>query len=287
MQKRPYSGLIVFILLFVSANMQCTDNPLFTGGDIIPGNSHISGRISLSDQMEPENILVWLEGFDIAVKTDINGDFDMTLPVPAQQPNNGLTGVYNLYFYVADYWLNAAELVVLNGYVEDSKGIIGENGVLKETIELEKMLTIFTDLEPDKISETYSGTIFCRIFLQAARDSVSVITHIEEDLVTASFIVPQAGAVSEMIQYERTPVNPSVQLIGTEQKVWIMRIEFEQGMLREGDYEVVPYIVAMQPYIPPGLMNRLGNNVQQFDPAFLTIPFKRGGGMLHVKPSGD
>ena len=242
--------------------------------------------VSLSDGMTPDNVLVWLEGFDLPARTDQAGAFEMNLPVPAQQPNNGLTGVFKLYFYVADYWLTYRDVIVLNGYVEDSRGSIGENGVLSEDVQLIKMLTLFTDLEPDKISEIYSGIIFCRFYLQATSDSVMVITRMDEEAVTAAFIVPQPNAVSELMQYEKTPVNTSVQEIGTDEEIWIMRLELTQDDLREGDYEVVPYIVALQPLVPPGLMKHLGSKAQDFNVDFLNVPFKRQGGMLHIKPSG-
>jgi hypothetical protein len=276
------SACLLSLLLVLS---RCTENPLFTGDDILPGNSKISGQVSLGLD-SPENVVVWLEGFDLLTRTDSEGKFEMTLPVPAQQPDQGLTGSFNLYFYVANYRLVTRSIVVLDGYVEDGKGSISEEGAITEVISLEKMLTLFTDLEPDKINRNYQGNITCTITVTAVRDSVQVIAHMSNSVLTAGFIVPRPGTTYNIVPYERIPEVPILCEITTEGTVWEYTVEAINTLVGDGDYEVVPYIVVLQPFIPPGLMNRLGSNALEFDPAYLDVPFKRSGGLLFISSTG-
>ncbi len=286
-RMRVWSRIHYYLWAAVFLAAACTENPLFQGGTVLPGKSRISGRISLSDSLSAMNAVVWMEGFDIMVRADTTGAFVLTLPVPSQQPGHGLTGAFALYFYMADYRLASREIVVLDGYVQDSKGAVGENGVLRETLRLEKLLDLYTDVEPDKINESYAGTIDCRIFLQAAGEPVSVLTRIDEDRVTAGFVVPVRGTDGVPLPVENVQQMPSLKTIGTDPVEWVFKFEKRPGSLRAGDYEIVPYIAIMQVDIPEALLRRIGENVQDFEPGFLDVPFHRRGGMLLVVSGGE
>ena len=120
-----YTELIIIgsVLLTLSG---CTWNP-FGEEEISSGYREISGNVQLNDGSNPDGIYVWLEGFNAGTYTDGTGQFSLTLP---QSGSSGLSGVYKLYCYVANYELDYAQVVIQDGEFAYSRGDINKEGKL-------------------------------------------------------------------------------------------------------------------------------------------------------------
>lgn len=271
-----FSVAIIFIILW-----RCTENPFFKEDVII--KKTIRGKVELSDQMTPNDVYVWLQGFDISARSDENGLFEITLPSPANQPGGGLDGVFNLYFYVANYQLDSAKVVVHNGNVEYSKGDLNEKGELYKTQHLFKLLDISFSTSPDSIKANYADTIIVSLALQTILDSVTVVIPKMRKYPTREkkkFILSVAffKKVDSDENFVKT-IDIGGDITGSC-KVRNACLEYclefchEPGMLPAGEYEVIPYLLIQQKNIPPGLMNSLGENVEGFSADYLNIPLK-------------
>ena len=156
--------------------MSCTKNP-FGSDEITLGNREISGKVVLSEGFNAEGVSIWLEGFDISARSDANGEFKVALPPAAAQGTpSGVTGSFNLYFYLANYGLKSITVVTRNGEFLFSQGEINKDGELNQPKELEKFLDINTVVEPASISTSYSGVVSVDVHLVTPlNDSATVV----------------------------------------------------------------------------------------------------------------
>jgi len=139
--------------------------------------------------MSPDDVFVWLEGLDISTRTDPEGFFQITLPPPSSQPGGSLSGVFKLYFYVANYRLDSAYVVILNGCVEYDHGDLNEKGEISRTKCLSEFLSIRTSLNPSTIDENYEGFIDVTVSVHTDTDTVVVeVPKMMGNLMTAAFI---------------------------------------------------------------------------------------------------
>ncbi|MGH7453286.1 MAG: hypothetical protein ACRENG_18195, partial [bacterium] len=94
-------------LLMVAASLAvlsgCTSNPF--GNDKISSEKRkVSGTVGLADQANAKDIYVWLAGFNVSTYTNEQGGFEINLPPkPAQSANGAVSGIFSLYFYMANY----------------------------------------------------------------------------------------------------------------------------------------------------------------------------------------
>ncbi len=261
----------------------CTEHP-FGESKISYRNRQISGRVTLSDNSIPEGIYVWLEGFNIGTFTDQTGQFQVTLLLPENQgTSTGVNGVFNLYFYVANYQLSFAEAVVQNGDFLYSRGDFDESGEMIGVTSLLKLLRIHTTVKPDSVPMTFEGTVNVVVTMQALFDSVTVFIP---KIIGGSFgaiLLRRLG--SDDIFVDAPNTNDYIQVterIGPEEYIWNLGFNLVRGALPEGQYEIIPYFFIEQENMPEGLLESLGPNVMELGPDYLRIPFKREGGHFEV-----
>lgn len=288
--KKFYLTLLVhhFSIIFIFLN-GCTENPFFKE-DTITGNQTIRGKVELSDQASPESVFVWLEGFTLSTWTDQNGAFQITLPPPTKQTGGGLSGVFKLYFYVANYQIDTAKVLIRNGAIIYAQADVDEKGELKQTQYLSNLLDIRLGVSPPFIAANDSDSIFVTIELQAERDSVAVImpnmNHDvpkgRKDLLSVCFL-KKIDSKEDFVKIIDGGGNIQRSYkVGTVALNWILIIRYTPGMLPAGEYQIVPYLLIQQQEVPSGLINSLGEDVEKFDLNYLNMPYKLNGGNLRV-----
>jgi hypothetical protein len=267
-------------LFFIFAG--CTQSPLENKVDD-PQTAQIRGKVQLSDRVSPEGVYLWLEGTAIATRTGADGQFELTLPPSSQGRLTAANGVYNLYFYLANYKLGTASVVVQNGGFLFSRGDLNAKGELADAKTLHKILNIQTIVEPATVSPHFDGPIHVQVTLRAVLDSVTVVfpkmvggllgAVLLKDLESGKVFadVPDVGADTK-----------AVVKVGPEPHSWRLVILLTRTPLPVGQYEVIPYFFIEQENMPAGLLASLGPNVQEIGPDFLKIPAKREGGRLVI-----
>ncbi len=285
---------LIYLLLYCGITAlfiyDCTENPFYNDNNI-SGNRVIRGKVELSDQSNPDNVFVWLEDFDVHSRTDKNGYFQIILPSQEKQTGGGLNGIFNLYFYVANFALDSAEVVIQNGAVVCSQGDLNDKGELRETKHLSKLLNIRVIVSPETVLENSSDSIYVMVALQAVHDSIEVvipkmnqdIPKGRPDLLSAIFFkrIDSEENIVKLIHN-----GGEVQRTYNVAKVTLQwRFYFEQtpGFFPPGDYQGFPYILIQQKNIPSGLMKSLGENVEDFNPNYLNIPLKLESGKIRVE----
>jgi hypothetical protein len=264
--------------------MRCTSNP-FGGDEITFGYRQVKGNVKLNDGSNPEGVYVWIEGFNEGTYTDTDGEFTLILPSQSSAgPSGGLSGLYTMYFYCANYELDSAQAVVQDGEFVYSRGNINKNGRIAPPIELERFLRIETWIEPSSVRTTYSGNIEVNVELTATQDTATVITPYALPDEMGAVLVKKVDTDDIFIFTTMQYSTARIRLLVTEESVVLpMTFNTVYTQLPVGNYEVIPYIIIFHEEIPEDLINSLGSNVLQLGPNYLKVPFKRIGGDFRVK----
>ena len=281
--KRIYRRIRPALLLSIATilHWQCTENP-FSFGDEISTNT-IRGRVELSDHASPDNVLVWLSVFDLSTRTDENGDFSLSLPSSSARPEGGIDGLYNVYFYAANYRIDSVQIPIFNGNVQYSNAIFNDREELYQTIRLSKILDIHATIDPVTIQRGYPYNIDITFKVQAPKGKVLVKSSFSKPLFKGD---PQymVGFIKKL--NDDDPITQAVYrkdrgFRTVEFEIGFQSVELlplgiieEPGQLPSGTYEAIPFLLIHQDNLPEGLMRSLGENVERFHPDFIKIPLK-------------
>ncbi len=276
---------IIFLLQFVILLLvvACSKNPFFKDNKFSSEKSKISGIVSLNDCSSPDNVLVWLEGFDLSTRTDSLGKFALTLPTPAAQPGGGLDGIYKLYFYLANYSLSSAQIVVHGGLLESANSDLGDNGELKKTQNLFRRVRIQVKVTPAVIHETDSTALDITVTLQADYEPVTVkFPYMLGNNLAAVFVQDINPAKQYLRLINNAGYVTKQETVGTKPQEWHMIINYSLSMFPPGEYDIIPYLFIEQENVPAALWATLGEGIEEFSVDYLKIPFKRQNGRLTI-----
>jgi len=263
--------------------MRCTQNP-FGGDKITSGHREIVGSVYLYDGGNAEGVYVWLSGFNVGTYTNESGDFTVTLPRESGQGSmGGLSGVYNIYFYLANYYLDSAQVVVRDGEFVYSRANINKDGRLTPPIELGRFLRIRTSMEPPHMQAAYTGPIQVSVTLSST-DSVTVILPKSLSGTLGAVLVKRQDSEEVSIYAAVQNLNTRIPiLVGRSERTVSMNFNTLTSPLVPGDYMVIPYILVAHERIPEELKESLGSDVEDLCPNYLKMPFRREGGQFLVK----
>lgn len=287
-------SLPVFLLLCCFL-MNCTKNP-FDNDRLADSRNTIRGEIKLADGVVPDSIYVWLAGLDVGGWTDRTGRFEIRLPAASSRPEASLTGIFTLYFYLANYGLDSAEVVLRQGRVEFGHGDITADGQLKEKAYLKRIASIRTTVIPPLFPEFPSDTATViegqTLRIELAVQAVAAPLTIEypnrpRGPVAILFIRrndPDASSL-EILDIDGTASQAELiaETIYSNQKLFITYYYLRVGHLAPGNYQIIPYFYIRQAGLPLALLQHLGANVFRPEPDFLKIPMKRDGGNFRVR----
>jgi hypothetical protein len=263
----------------------CTSNP-FGDNEISAEKRKISGVVQLADQSSAKDIVVWMAGFNISTRTDESGRFEMTLPPKGSQgAAGGLSGIFNIYFFVANYLLDSAQVVVQDGAFLYGRGDVNKDGKLSAPRSLRRFLRISTALLPPSVENSFASRIGANVTLQAIIDTATVIFPRSVGGFLGAVFFRRVGT-EDLIIYE--PVaganTRDMALVGRNSASRLIVFTLQQLSLPPGQYEVIPYLLIRHQSLPPGLLTSLGANVEGLSPAYLNLPFRREGGQFEVRP---
>lgn len=265
----------------------CTESPFSQAISNEP--RQIRGQVDLLDTSLDGQIYVWLEGFKIGTRTDEDGYFLLEIPKDLGESSYAsLNGIFKLYFYVANYDINTADVVVRNGLFVYGEGDLTLDGNLRQVITMEKILKIFTIVDPKWAQINYDGPINVQVTLQATHDSVKVIYPKSTGDLLGAILLRNVETQEVFIDIPDIGAKiPDLEVIGTEPKSRRMVFQlngtnFRDLFLPVGDYRVIPYFLIEHEDLPQELLDTIGENVELIGKDFLKIPYRREGGHFSV-----
>ena len=284
MRKRQ---LILFYLLIITSFFfsGCTEN-ILDSQPILASKNQITGTVKLNARKNAEGIYVWLEGLNIGQKTDENGKFKIEIPpFRLQEDQAGLTGVFNLYYYSANFNLESTKLVFRNGSLASQQDVINDNGELLKPQVVLQNLKIQTLAVPESVSSAEvaqaelrreSIVVILKVTLQALLGSLTVeFPTVVDNLISP--IMFRNVNTDEVFILESRIAGLSFDdflILGDEPVSRFLIIELQSHHLPKGEYEIIPYLLINRS-LPEGLLESLGENVEEFGPNYLKMPIWR------------
>lgn len=274
---------IVAVGMFFASLCGCTANP-FGEDKISSGSRQIRGNVQLHDGSSPEGVYVWLEGFNIGTYTDESGQFSINLPRNSNQgTSSGISGVFKLYFYIANYLLDYSQVIIQDGEFVYSRGDINKDGRLSTPKVLRRFLRINTSVMPSSVSTNYTAPIEVKVSLQATIDSATVIIPKSIGGLLGAILLKKTDS-QEVFIYESVPGAESQSKVCVGLTACNVQMAFNLILkpLTPGSYEVIPYLLMAHEAIPEDLIESMGTDIEQLSPNYLKIPFRREGGQFKV-----
>ncbi len=273
---------VMFLLGFWLAG--CEESPIGTS-TIDPGSfTAIQGRVRLDVEDDPAGVYIWLEGTPISTYTDQTGRFTIQLSSVAGT-DLPMAGAFRLFFFLANYRLEYASILIRNGQFLYKNGDVDAQGRVTRPKTLRKTLQVKVSVSPDSIAQHVQQNIRIRLSLAATDDSVTVIFP----KMAGNFL----GAVlfhhleTDSVYSEISDIdlqNAITQKIGQEEQHWTVDFEYFPGMFPTGRYRIIPYFIIRQDSLPGGLLESIDPQVEQFGPAYIKYPIKRREAVLVIRP---
>jgi len=289
----PFLGVLIILATLVIQS-GCTKNPF--GTDKISASDEIKGTLILKDGASPDSVFVWLQGLNMKTWTDKNGEFKIKLPSLKSQGGAGLTGSYHLYFFVMNYRIDSALVVLRNGRLEYSHGDIDDEGNVKEPKTLIKILDVQTDIDPPDFPQPttldwweYEEVIDVEVTLKAttADDITAKFSSFTKGPASIVFIKRIDPKQDFLKIIELTPIASHDSLvqfnITADQVKWMAGFKVMIGDLPVGKYKIIPYFLIEQENIPSELIESLGEEMFKPTAKYLSLPFRRQDGDFLVK----
>ena len=279
--------LFIFPCLFAVWFLSCTENP-FDDNKVISNNS-LSGRVELNNNSDPEGVYVWFKVLNVSTRTDSNGFFILYLPSPAKQTCGGLSCIYEVYFYVANYQLHSVQIAISNGSVQYAEQAINNNGELKQTVKLLEILNITASFSEPQVSEDNVITFFAFFDVQAPKEPVTVKADFsspsfagDPQYMTALLLDSDKKFVKLLFREDRGFRTDAIQVGSLPVPLLPVIIVIRPGEIPSGQYKILPFLAIQQENMPSGLIESIGENVQKFNSDFLKIPLKVTNNIVQI-----
>jgi len=296
MQIHTNKIVVILLGIFLFFLNGCTKNPFDSSDKVSPQGNKIAGCVELSDRLSPDGIYIWLEKLNIGTRTNDDGKFELIIPPPVSQHGGGVSGDLNLYFYMANYEIETAQVAFFNGRVLHSHGDINKDGEIKNTINLTKILDIEIVIKPeefpsnptlDSLTNIESELINIQLTLRTTNGSAGIKCSQDELGPVAALFIERVDKDKEFVEMVKikgpaTILILSTQVIGIAPKQWNASFVLEVGHLERGNYKIIPYFSVIQESVPDELYESLGENVTLPIPNYLNLPMKREGGNFKV-----
>ena len=272
--------LITAVISFVYVS--CTDNPFFTDQEFWSDKLVVRGNVELNNSSDNSGVYVWLEGLNASTYTKSDGQFELKLPSPASLPGGATAwnGVYNLYYYLANYEYEFSSVLIRNGKVEYGNNDVDISGNIKHRIQLRKLLGIKTTISPCSTRVNYVRRQKIEVSFTTYDKSVYVETFVPVNDLSGCIIFKNIDNPYSLSIFVLANSNEfkTIKISGSE--VLNMKLgggevsDIEPIPAESGDYEIVPFVLIEQEGLPEELLLSLSEYYKVFSSEYLKIPFK-------------
>lgn len=280
--RRTFRSLICVVILL--ACFACTQSSLFDSEVALDGLS-LFGQVRLNDGRSAEGAFVWLQGIEAGTRVGADGRFSLGLP-PSAYDSDLLNGVFPLYFYMSNYRLDSARVVIQQGRFVYGRADVSSGGeVAPGGKTLRKFLEIQLEVEPASISASFSGEVLMTLRLQPlVSDTIRVMTPgLSTEGVARVFMLHESSGEVDTLVTDVFGIRQASEwhtLVG-EALTLTMRFHWPSGWKKPGRYRLKPYLWAQYDAVPQALLKNLGFDPTR-RPSFLHLPLTVNGGQLLV-----
>lgn len=245
------------ILSFSAFN--CTSNSLYS--DDVQAINKIRGIVELNDGADVEGVFVWFKIFNISTQCDENGEFDLKIPNPANQSGGGLDGIYQIYFYMANYRIDSVGVILDKGQIKLAGADSDKDGMLDSPILLDNILRIEAQIGNPLvlIPQRDKQTVGFKLSAPTGRVNVILtrsnpISQGDPQFLSGVIGDKNKNLCVEIFRRGRQQGNSNLEVGASWVDIYPMEILAATGDLQVGDFEVRPAITVEQAGLPAGLL---------------------------------
>ncbi|MFQ5754128.1 MAG: hypothetical protein ACE5HI_19235, partial [bacterium] len=245
----------------------------------------------LNDGASPEGVFLWLAGYNISTYTNQDGEFQVLLPPqPKQVSATGTVEHDTLYFYLANYLLETARVMIVDGEFFYAREDIDKDGKVRGPIVMQRFLQISTYVTPPIVPIDFSDTIFVKTQLQADISCAEVGIPKVDEINRKSNERPLGAILVKKLDSEQVFIVRSdslaegnyVETVCRNTVILELKFVFAYVQLPPGVYEVIPYLWITPKGAPQGLLEKLGSHVNELGRNYLQKPMRRKDGSFEV-----
>jgi len=280
MKKLAFYCFILIVFTLSLFCLGCTGNPIDSGG-ISSGQSQMIGKVQLENGHNREGVYVWMRDFDLNAFTTEDGSFSLTWP----SGFSNVTGIFRVYFFVANYQLDSVNVAVREGEFLYGQEGLNTNGELRQTVRLKQFLEVSADVSPEIVTRLnyIDVTMTFSLGLRTLNGvSTVVLPNTTPGFLSSVFF--KNTETGELFIFKGLPVTTEEEIpVGQTRIVRKMNVVFSRINLPAGKYLFIPYILVKRKDLPEDLVNSIALNTLAFGPNYLKLPFKRDGGEFEVR----
>ena len=197
-----------------------------------------------------------------------------------------MTGVFNLYYYSANFNLESTKLFFRNGLLVSQQDVINESGeLIRPQVVLQK-LRIKTQIAPASISSSEVSAaelrgdavvVILKVTLEALLGPVTIRfpTMVENLIAPVIFRNINTNEVSIVESKIAGLSYNDIITVDVEPISRFLIIGLQSRFFPPGEYEVIPYLLIEYESLPSGLLESLGEDVEALGPNYLKLPIMR------------
>lgn len=279
--KTKYGLLILLISAFAIGlwGINCTNNAITDDDGGVTGDQvTLSGTVSLIGTDHHGGVFVWLEAFELHTRTDSTGYFEIRLPPPSQQPGGGLNAVLKLYFFMANYQTNTAEVILQNGKIAKNTADFNEDGEMQNPRSLRKIVDIEIEtwyVPPDPPNRPFPS-LASLMRVTPALPPCDIQFPEQTANWLGAFIMRKTDMVTDDVTYELIAHTDELTTKTLDEVTnFSVQSNLTPNTLAEGyTYRIIPYVLVPHPEIPDELFEALGFQRDEVSLNFFNYPFR-------------
>jgi hypothetical protein len=276
--KRYVLSSMAGVSLLLSLNCK---NP-FADDEIGVDTRTINGTVQLSNESDVASIYVYLSDLDLGTFTDANGRFRLTLPPSLGSSGGSVSGIFTLYFFVANYDLQSVQVAIQGGNFLFGQEALDKNGRVSPNPMLVKALTIESWATPGYrgIATAYS----VRTRLMAVHRSMPVdIPNGTQEFIGGVVIQNlSTNTCYTAIQYSAGYLDVYHCDVPQQGRDFAMVFDSKALQLPPGDYRLIPHVLPRYDELAQKIAARIGIDPVLLGPTLMQWPMRYTGGFFTV-----
>lgn len=279
-KSHPLQMLLPIFIMMISLWTNC--DHIFSSDEIQLDRRTINGMVKLSQESNFSNILVFLDGINIGTFTDANGTFKLTLPPNLGVSGSAISGIFDLYFYLANYNINKLRVVIQHGQFVFGQEGLDKNGKVTPSPMLTRALRIETSLAPGYRGVASSFATKVRITAETNPVPVDLPNGSQEFLGGALLHNLATDSVYKKIMYTAGYTQIYHFTAYQSGRDFFFIFDTKELHLPPGHYRVVPHVLPNYDALAKKIADYLGIDPTILSRDFLQWPMRCSGGEFTI-----
>jgi|GEM_PF-2348826 len=256
-------------------------NP-FASDEIGVDTRTISGTVQLSQESDLANIYVYLDGLDLGAFTDSKGHFRLTLPSSVSAAGGSVSGVFTLYFFIANFDIQSVQVAIDGGHFLFGQEALDKNGHVSPNPMLIKALTIETWVTPGYRGIATSFAVRTRLMAIGKSVPTDIPNGTQEFIGGVVIQNLSTKALYTAIQYSAGYLGIYHLDVPPQGRDFALFFDSKDLQLPPGDYRIIPHVLPRYDELAQRIAAHIGIDPTILGAELMQWPMRYTGGYFTV-----